>query len=65
MADGAGTVCSLGGRPGSGWGEDCVGVSSIPEGKREDVDGVSWWHVTVPGVMIWYLLGLTSKGIPR
>lgn len=40
MADGAGTVCSVGGRPGRGWGEDCVGISSIPGGKREGADGV-------------------------
>lgn len=65
VADGAGTACSVGGRPGRGWGEGCVGVSSIPGGKREDADGGHGGMWQSPGLIIWCLLGLTSKGILR
>lgn len=46
-----------------GWGEDYVGVSSISVRKEQTLMGVVGAGDSLPGIIIWYVLVLSSKGI--
>lgn len=56
----------LGGRESlRGSGEDYVGVSSISERKEQTLMGVVVARDSLPGIIIWYVLALSSKGISK
>lgn len=48
-----------------GSGEDSVGVSSISERKEQTLMGVVVARDSLPGIIIWYVLALSSKGISK